>query len=170
MGFMGSGKTTTGRLLAARLGWDFLDFDAEVEARSGRSVESFFERGLEDEFRDLEVRVGRELLDRRDVVLASGGGWPCAPGRTPREDQETLSVWLQVDPATAVRRVEEAGGGRPLLAGSDPAGRAEELLEKRLRYYGEARLHLDTEGRTPREVAEAIARYLSPKEGIRKAE
>ena len=76
VGFMASGKTSVGKELASRLGWDFEDFDTAIEARTGKSVSQIFSEDGENEFRRLECGVAEELLARRNTVVASGGGWP----------------------------------------------------------------------------------------------
>ena len=73
VGFMASGKSSVGRELASRLGWDFEDFDTVIEARAGKSVSQIFEEDGEAEFRRLESGVAEELLVRSNTVLASGG-------------------------------------------------------------------------------------------------
>jgi shikimate kinase len=94
VGYMGSGKTTVGRTLAGALGWEFRDFDAVIERRLGQPIRSIFETYGEAAFRALEARVAVELLAMDRVVLASGGGWPCRPGRMEGLAPDTLSVWL----------------------------------------------------------------------------
>lgn len=156
VGFMGSGKTTVGRILAKRLGWAFVDFDERIEDRLGISVERIFlERG-EDEFRRVEADVGRELLESEDVVLASGGGWPVGPGRLEDLPAGTLSVWLRVSAEEALRRVDRADAVRPLLERPDALAEARRLLEEREPYYRRAGLALDTEGRPAEALADSI--------------
>ena len=156
VGFMGSGKTTVGRLLAEALGWEFADLDAEVERAEGRSVAAIFAESGEARFREAEARAGERLLGRDRLVLASGGGWAAMPGRLRTLPEGTLSVWLKVGPDEAVRRCAPASGARPLLAGGDPVGAARELLRARAPFYADAALEVDTEGRTVDDVAAEI--------------
>lgn len=160
VGFMGSGKSTVGRALALRLGWDFLDFDAVIEEEAGRSVSRIFRELGEERFRALESRVGRELLARERAVLATGGGWPAAPGRMEGLDPVTLSVWLRVSPEEAVRRARSQGDTRPLLQTEAPVERARTLLEARIPFYGRARLALDSEAAGPEALVRRIAREM----------
>ena len=160
VGFMGSGKSTVGSLLASRLGWRFRDFDLEIERRLGASVAEIFQRHGEQLFRELEQEVGSELLAGDDVVLASGGGWPAAPGRMEALAGDTLSVWLKVRAETAVARVRQGGGVRPLLEVADPLERARRLVRERDASYRRARLHLDSDSASPSQLVEYILSQL----------
>lgn len=156
VGFMASGKSTVGRAVARRLGWAFLDFDEEVERRRGASIAEIFEVDGEAAFRELERGVGVEALRESNVVLASGGGWPVPEGRLESLPEGTLSVWLQVDPGTALARALAQGNSRPLLDGPDAELSAHALSTERKSAYARARLHLDTVGTSPETLAIAI--------------
>lgn len=156
VGFMGSGKTTVGRILARGLGWAFVDFDERIEARLGRPVERIFREMGEEEFRRAEAEVGRELLESERAVLATGGGWPAGPGRLEELPSGTLSVWLRVSPEEALRRVGRSEGVRPLLERPDALAEARRLLDEREPYYRRASLALDTESAGPEELARSI--------------
>lgn len=160
IGFMGSGKSTVGRALAAKLRWSFLDLDDEIEARAGRSVEELFRVEGEAAFRALEAEVSGAALVRPSTVLAPGGGWSLAPGRLEGLPEGSLTVWLRVAPETAVRRATGHGRVRPLLAGADPLGRAKALLEEREPVYKRALLHLDADRATPAALVEAIVVHM----------
>jgi len=161
VGFMGSGKTTVGRLLARRIGWRFVDLDDEVEAAEGMSVEDLFRKRGESEFRVLEARAGAAALAKERTVLAPGGGWCLTPGRLEELPPGSLSVWLTVSPETAVRRATSVGGRvRPLLAGPDPVARARSLMNERELFYARAHLHVDVESATPQTVADRIAEFM----------
>ncbi len=156
IGFMGSGKTTVGRLLAERLGWSFADLDDLVVRAAGASVAEIFAREGEEGFRRREAEAVRAAATGRRSVVATGGGAAC------REENLRLMlasgrvVALGVSAAEAVRRT---GGrsGRPLLDGSaDPLAAATSLLGKRQAFYAQAHLRVDTDGRTPAEAASAI--------------
>jgi shikimate kinase len=160
VGFMGSGKSTVASLLASRLGWTFLDFDTEIERRSGATVAEIFRTRGEPFFRELETKVGAELLERDRVVLASGGGWPVPAGRMESVGPETLTVWLDIDAVTAVARAGSSRKVRPLLQGPDPLGRAEALLNERRPRYRLAQVHLEAGRSTSRELAEQVLYYI----------
>ncbi|MSR23394.1 MAG: shikimate kinase [Gemmatimonadetes bacterium] len=161
VGFMGSGKSTVGPLLASQLGWQHVDLDEEIERRTGRSVPSIFREDGEPAFRAIEEQVARELLGPEEVVVSPGGGWPCRDGRMEALSPGTLSIWLVVSPERAVERAKRHGAERPLLAGEDPVARARELLAARERYYGVAHWRVDTEARSPEEVVRVVIERLT---------
>lgn len=162
VGFMGSGKSVVGRLLARRLGWSFVDLDSRVEKAEGRPVATIFAESGEPYFRAAEAREAERALARDRVVLAAGGGWAAHPGRLRALPEGTRSVWLRVSPEEAVRRARPRSGKRPLLAGSDPLETARDLLRGREPAYAESHLEVDTEGRTVEDVAARIVELLKP--------
>ena len=162
IGFMGAGKSTVGPMLADRLGWTFVDLDDDVAGRAGEPVHQIIRgRGL-DTFRRLESEAGREVMRRRRVVVAVGGGWPAQPGHMELLADGTLSVWLRVSPATALARLARSATPRPLLEVADPLATAESLLARRRQHYRRGDLEIDTERRTPDEVVGAILKRLTP--------
>lgn len=156
VGFMASGKTTVGRRVAERLGWDFVDVDDAIEARTGQTIEELFETRGERGFRRVEADVTEALLGRTGRVIAPGGGWAAHAGGLRGLDARILTVWLDVSPETAVARARADGRVRPLLEVDDPVEVARTLLGRRAVAYGEARLRLDTEGRDPGSLAAEI--------------
>jgi shikimate kinase len=171
VGFMGSGKSSVGRNLARLLDWGFVDFDKEVEKRAGMSIPGLFERHGERLFRTMEEAVGQEMLRRNHVVLATGGGWPCAPGRMAPLPDGTLSVWLKVRPENIMARVMRRQGSRPLLNVPDPEARVRGLLEEREPWYAMAHWTLEGDDQKPGALARAIAvrvgRPMDPPESRR---
>lgn len=160
VGFMGSGKSTVGRLLARRIGWRFVDVDAQVEAAVGCTVAELFARDGEAAFRRLEDRFAREALGTTEIVIATGGGWPAREDRMARLPAGTLSVWLQIDAGIAVRRTARRPGTRPLLDVDDPLETARRLLREREPHYRRADLHLRSGGASPDDVVRAILEAL----------
>jgi shikimate kinase len=165
VGYMGSGKTTVGRTLAGALGWEFRDFDAVIERRLGQPIRSIFETYGEAAFRALEARVAVELLAMDRVVLASGGGWPCRPGRMEGLAPDTLSVWLKVTPSAALKRVRAEGNTRPLLQGPEARARARTHMAEREPFYQLARWSVDAGSGSAEEVAGRILRRLEKDPG-----
>ena len=161
IGFMGSGKTSVGRRLAALLGWEFVDVDDRIEERADASVEEIFRERGEAAFREMEAEVARDALAERPRVVAPGGGWAAArPGRLASLGSDVLTVWLRVEPEVAVERSRVDGPVRPLLDVDDPVAVATELLERRTPFYEEARLHLDTADASPERLARDIVEHL----------
>jgi shikimate kinase len=154
---MASGKSSVGPLVAEALGWEFRDADAQVEERTGRAAPDIIVDSGEGAFRQIEAEVVRDLLTLDRTVVATGGGWPCRPGRMDSLPPGTLAVWLQVDVAAVLDRIRGSGTRRPLLEGPDPAGGALELLEGRRPYYALAHWHLDSGKGSPQELARLIA-------------
>lgn len=152
----GSGKSTVGRLVAERLGADLGDSDIEVELANGATVaEIFFDRG-EEVFRTLESEAVRRLLAQHPGVLAVGGGAVLDRGLRQLLRAHPV-VWLKVGLTDAVRRLGLARD-RPLALGS-PRAQLLAMLREREPYYEEvAAATVDTDGRTPAEVADAVLR------------
>ncbi len=160
VGFMGSGKTTVARLLAEHLEWDFVDLDEAIEGREGRTIPQIFEEEGEAGFRGIEQEMAEELLSRDRMVLASGGGWPCAEGRLEKVPEKTLTVWLQVSPELALERVRGQGVRRPLLEVADPLGRVRSLISARKQYYEKAEWWVDTEACSAQDIVSQVIERL----------
>ena len=161
IGFMGSGKTSVGGRVADALGWRFADFDHEIEAEAGASVAEIFASQGEAHFRALEERVGRGLLEGRQVVLATGGGWAASPGRLAGLPPGTASFWLKVSPEEAIRRVGATAGSRPLLARPDALQEATRLLAWRSPFYEKAGWTVDTERSAVEDVTARVLGILA---------
>jgi shikimate kinase len=146
-GMMGSGKSTVGRLLARRLGWDFADTDAMVVRRSRRSVARIFESKGEGEFRRLESLALRSLGG--DVVVATGGGTVTRASNRAWMSRKGRVVYLKVPLKVLARRVAAQGGLRPLA--KDLPG----LYKKRLPLYRLAHCSVDA-NQAPAKVVAAI--------------
>ncbi len=153
---MGAGKSTVGLRIARALGWDFADLDAEVAREEGLPVDEIIRRRGIAHFRALESDAGRRAMERNRLVLAVGGGWAAGPGHMDMLDRHTLSVWLRVTPETALSRIAGSASLRPLLNVADPLAEAVALLRKRIADYKGCSITIDTEGRTPEEVARDV--------------
>ena len=165
VGFMASGKSSVGRILARRVGWEFVDVDRLIEEREGRSISEIFRTEGEERFRVLEAETTTEVLARRDVVVATGGGWPAREGRMAGLPAGTVSVWLRVSPEETIRRARRRPGLRPLLGGDDPLGVAKRLAAERDPYYRLATMSISTDLRSPTEVALEIEREIETPAG-----
>lgn len=151
-GFMGAGKTSVGRRLAANLGWPFVDLDREIERLAGETVRDIFEHAGEGRFRELEGRVLAESMRQDPLVVATGGGTLTFPHNLAAARSSGLVVWLNPDFATLTRRVGGRGKtDRPLFR--DEAT-VLALYRERLPAYALADLKVDV---APGESAEEVA-------------
>lgn len=156
---MGSGKTTAGRSLAARLGWPFADLDSELEKAAGKTVAQIFEDEGEAGFRARETETLRQVLEAapNNLVLALGGGTVLAAENRSLIRQHCRCVWLKATPQALSERLREEAAGRPLLAGQDLQNRVATLLAGRERMYREAAdIVIDTDGISPEETIDRI--------------
>ena len=160
VGFMGAGKTSVGRALAAQLGWRFFDLDHEIVSRSGRSIRDWFSDLGESAFRREEASVAQELLSEDEIVLATGGGWAAEQGRLSRLGASTLSIWLEVDAEESLRRVGSDFTERPLLSRDRGVQDARGLLESRRTAYALASLRVDTNHKSVEDVTSHIIENL----------
>jgi shikimate kinase len=157
VGLMGAGKSTVARLLGERLHARVMDLDAQLEAAEGCSVWEMFERHGEAAFRRREAEILEQALASGAQVLACGGGVVLDPVQRERLKQRCRTVWLEVSPEEAARRVGGNGRIRPLLASGRAEDRLATLLRERAAHYLEvALLRVVTDGLSPAEVSEAI--------------
>jgi shikimate kinase len=152
VGFMGSGKSSVGALVAARLGWEFLDLDAWIEAQSGKSIAELFREG-EEPFRQLEAEAARVAASAiRHVVAAGGGAFARAETRSLLQSPGSATVWLRCGLDSLVTRVP-LDGSRPLAGSRETMAR---LLAERESSYRLAEWTVDTTTATPERIAQQI--------------
>ena len=145
VGLPGAGKSTVGRAVAERLGWPYVDLDAEVERAAGTTVAGIFARDGEAAFRAAERTATESLAGRRGLVIAPGGGWIENPGCVELLRPSASIVHLKVGVDTALRRMGAAQADRPLLRGPDPRAALAALLARRAPLYAGADVVIDTE-------------------------
>ncbi|MEX2558873.1 MAG: shikimate kinase [Pirellulales bacterium] len=164
IGYRGSGKSTVARELAGRLGWPWLDADHQIEERAGKSIAAIFADEGEQRFRDLESSLLAELVERDKTVLAVGGGAVLRPANRALLRSAGKVVWLQADAATMLARIEADLANaqrRPRLTSAGGEAEVVELLAQRAPLYREcADLAIETQGRSPAEVAGRIIEQL----------
>ncbi|HUA97234.1 MAG TPA: shikimate kinase [Terracidiphilus sp.] len=160
-GFMGSGKSTAGPLLALRLGWRFVDADEVIEAEAGARITDLFVHEGEEAFRERERAVIEGLIEGKELVLALGGG--AIEHEATRKlltgpesaAEGTLLVHLEVTLETTLERCRGTENMRPILADrANLAGR----YERRLPLYRKAHVSIRTDALTPEETVEAVLR------------
>jgi len=159
VGLMGAGKSSIGKRLALRLDLPFADADIEIETAAGLSIPEIFERFGEAHFRDGERRVIARLIDGRPKVIATGGGAFMNEETRALILARTHAVWLKAEVATLVDRVRRRGG-RPLLAGRDPAQVLAELAALRNPVYALAPIQVLSRPGPHHDTVEAIITAL----------
>lgn len=146
-----------GRAVGELLDRPFLDFDREIERRSGLAPARFFAERGEPAFRAFEVALTEELAPCAPMVLSPGGGWVTNPGVIERLRPPGLLVHLRIAPATALWRLSKSRIARPLLAAPDPQARMEALWEQRAHLYNMADVTIDVEHVEQQRLIESVA-------------
>jgi shikimate kinase len=156
VGMMGAGKTTVGSRLAERLGWAYLDSDAQVTAATGRTVPELFAEQGEAAFRDAESRVlVAALTGDEPVVVSAAGGVVLSPANRRLLAESGIVVWMRADPSVLARRVG-TGAGRPLLDADPPAVLSGLDRQRRELYASVARVTVDVDDLTPAQVVDRV--------------
>ena len=159
VGMMGSGKTSTGRPLAERLGYGFVDADAVIEQAAGCSIPDIFDRDGEAGFRSLESQVLSAISQRHSLVVATGGGVVTQPENWGLL-HSGIVIWLDVVPDQLLQRLKADSTVRPLLQTADPEAALNALLNERRPLYAEADLTVVINDETPDVVADGILQLL----------
>lgn len=163
VGMMGAGKSALGRRLAARLGVEFRDADAEIEKAAGCSINEIFARFGEPAFRDGERKVIARLLSEAPHVLATGGGAFADDVIRTRIKSDAVSVWINVPLEVLIERVGRRDT-RPMLKDGDPAEIMARLLKAREPLYAEADLTVNSEDGPHQAAVECIVQMLKDRE------
>ena len=159
VGMMGSGKTSTGRPLAERLGYGFVDADAVIEQAAGCGIPEIFDRDGEAGFRSLESQVLSAISQRHSLVVATGGGVVTQPENWGLL-HSGIVIWLDVVPDQLLQRLNADSTERPLLQTADPEAALNALLNERRPLYAEADLTVVINEETPETVADGILQLL----------
>ena len=161
IGMRGSGKTTIGKLLAKRLGKQFIEMDELIVQRLGQSIPEIVNRYGWEKFRDVEEEITREVAGWDNVVNATGGGVVTREENIRELKQKGKLVWLKANTDTLLRRIGN-DQSRPSLTGKSPREDMEAVLAERSPIYQRvADFIVDTEGKMPEEIAEAIAKLYT---------
>ena len=148
IGYMGAGKTTVGKALAAELGVPFYDLDWFITTRYRKSVPEIFAESGEEGFRELERRMLHEVAEFEDIVLSCGGGTPCFFDNIDYLNQQGDVVYLKATPEVLYRHLLMAKVERPLLKGKSPDELIDYIthhLQEREPFYSRARYSLDVD-------------------------
>jgi shikimate kinase len=155
IGFMGTGKSTVGRIVAEQLKFHFLDTDALIEERSGKKIADIFAQNGEPAFREFEAQLVGELASSEKTIISTGGGLPTNPANLDSLKKHSLVFCLWLTPEKIYERVKDQTH-RPLLHDADPLGKIRALLAARERFYRQADVLLNSDLRSAREVAQQV--------------
>ena len=138
IGFMGAGKTAVGKALAEKLSKEFIELDALIEQKAGKSIPEIFQQDGEIAFRELEIEVIKEVSTNKNLVIACGGGIVLNKINIDRLKKESTIVYLTAPPRIILKRVSSEKGQRPLLEVDNPALTIRELIRFRKPFYERA--------------------------------
>jgi shikimate kinase len=165
IGYRATGKTTLAQGLAARLGWDWIDADVEIERRAGKTIARIFAEDGEPAFRDLEAEIIADLCRQERLVLAAGGGAVLREESRRAMRQSGHVVWLTAAPPTILARMTAdatTADRRPSLTNHPPLEEIVQVLGRREPVYREtAHQIVDTDGKGPEELVEEILQGCS---------
>lgn len=163
IGFMGSGKSTIGALLAERLELPFIDTDKEIEKKTGKSINIIFSADGEVAFRQMEMDLLKELISVSPSVVAVGGGLPAIEGSLELMHDLGLVIYLNTSLLTLIKRLKEERQERPLLRDLSDAEFhpfVEALLSERVHFYKQAKLIMPNERDLPNELVVKLEKEL----------
>ncbi len=163
IGYMGAGKTTLGKALARRMKRSYIDTDHFIENRFRKSIKDLFSSEGENRFRDIEHHILRELSSFEDVVISTGGGFPCFNNNMEIMNNSGLTVYLDVSVKELAARLEVNNFRRPVLqnrTGNDLIDFITKNLAKRLHYYKKSKIIFNTERMNTGADIEVLAENL----------
>ncbi len=155
-GFMATGKSTVGRLVAQKLDFKFIDTDALIEKRCGKRVADIFSEEGEEAFRKREEKIAAQLAERYGLVIATGGGMMLNPVNVEVFRRQGHIYCLSASLDQVLERItRDSDGIRPLIQGDDPEKRIQALMLARQSVYSQF-IQLDTNGKSPEQVAAEV--------------
>ena len=159
IGFMGTGKTAAGSLLAEKLGRDFVELYALIEQKADKTIPEIFAQDGEIAFRELEIEAAKDVAEKENVVIACGGGVVLNQINIDRLKKRGVIVYLTASPETILQRTLSDTSERPLLAAEDKEGEVKRLLRFRQPFYERAAdITVDTSGL---DVAGVVAQIIT---------
>ena len=163
LGFMGSGKTTIGKLLSNKLGYKFADTDKMIEQSIGLNTVDIFNQKGEAYFRKIETQILNQLCQESDLVIATGGGIPTVTKNRLTIQNFCLSIYLKISPDELLERLtEDEISARPLFPLNDEEVRR--LIILREKHYKIASLTIVVDNSTPKQIVKTICDYILTKE------
>lgn len=138
IGFMGTGKTAVGKVLAEKLDKQFIELDALIEQRAGKTIPEIFQQDGEIAFRELEIEATRDAAERENTVIACGGGVVLNQINIDRLRRKSVIVYLTASPEVILERTSSDTDERPLLVAEDKVSRVAGLLKFRQPFYERA--------------------------------
>ena len=165
IGFMGTGKTSLGKLLASNLGRAFIDLDEKIEADTKMTIPEIFEKHGEKYFRELEKKAVREISERRGLVIATGGGTVKDSENVEMLKKSGMIICLTTDAEEIFRRTEKRGE-RPVLdsGGENRIDTIKKLLSEREKFYDCADYKIDTTEWSPLQIIDDICKHLKQRD------
>ncbi len=158
-GFMGSGKSSVGKLLAESLDCSFIDLDSVIVEEAGKTINEIFTESGEGAFRKLESECLQKVLEKGVSVIASGGGVVVAESnrRLMRHSGYVINLSASLD--SVLKRLAGATD-RPLYSGQDAVNRVQKLMEERKQFYTDADIRIDTDNKSVEDVVSEILKVL----------
>ncbi|ACN98971.1 shikimate kinase [Sulfurihydrogenibium azorense Az-Fu1] len=160
VGFMGSGKSTVGKLLADKTSRDFVDVDKLIEEREKMKIKDIFEKKGELYFRELEKKYLQELLNTQNLVVSTGGGLGADAENMNQMKKNGIVIWLDLNLNTILERIKN-DENRPLL--NQPLDKIKKLFDERKKVYGLATYRINAENKTPFQIVEEILNKIKTK-------
>lgn len=156
---MGTGKTAVGRELSRLLNMKLIDIDTEIEKSQKMTINEIFRQFGEPRFREIETEMIKKLSEDKNTIISAGGGAVLRQENMDALGKNGVIVCLMATPETILKRTSH-NSDRPLLQVENPLGRIRELLDFRKPFYEKADIMIDTEGKTPLQIAEEIIKKV----------
>jgi len=158
-GFMGSGKSSVGKLLSESLGCNFIDLDNVIVSETGKTINEIFAESGEESFRKLESKCLQRVLNNGLSVVAGGGGLVIAESNRQMMRNSGFVINLSASFESVLKRLEGATD-RPLYSGQDAVNRVQRLMEERKQFYADADIRIDTDNKSVEDVVAEILKVL----------